>query len=369
MATRWFVPSLVPLPGVPALATVHDPCTDLGSDVVPDLTPGEIVNILAGAPGEDGDDLVYVVACGNGVLREGWLRRSAVRVLSAQETAEAPEAARVRLQEMLRRTCLARVYEEWRDPEQPNSLALRHGRLLQVVSLRDGWGFGWHLSTPSSRGWFPMGCVRSVERTAAPLAEELEPLELPLGAAESLRRLLQGAPPPPPRRWQWEGEMPQVVAESAQRAQREWQDSREQVEAAARMAQEEELGGAQADSATQDPGEGVPEEVSVLPEELPDYRYPLAICKAAFTPPPGTPPGALLEMKVGDLVRVLDGLEGEMYFGSIEARSDRRGWFPRRNVLVVEDPNDESTSVPVHIGPPQLPQVPEFLRTTGVGVA
>jgi len=85
-----------------------------------------------------------------------------------------------------------------------------------------------------------------------------------------------------------------------------------------------------------------------------------------FTPDDGHPPGALLAMAVGDLVRVTSTLEIPMYHGFAEGQTDKRGWFPARNVVVVEDPlSDELDVVPVQIGAPQLPAIPEFLRSRG----
>lgn len=342
--------------------------------MLPGLAPGELLNIVGGAP--DGS-LVYAVvaaasndgAAGSGgaaasnghPLREGWVPGSAIEVLSPAEAAALPDSARLPMREVLRRTTLARATEPWQDADEPSSLELRADDVLQLSTVREGWGYGWPVATPSRRGWFPLAFVQMLESSVQSLVRDDMEEELSAGAATAILDLLRSAQQPPPREWAWEGELPAAVAESARQSERSFREYLERQEAELAAQEQEPDGGGDAP-----PDRGQPEEqeeeLNLLSTELPEDCYPLYVCRTNFKPP-AIAEGAMLSLTVGDLVRVTSITDAQMYFGFKDAQPSDRGWFPRGNVDLLDDPLQEGADdLPVQLGVPPLPEVPPHLR-------
>lgn len=359
MAARLTVPATVALPCPPALAVCVAEVGVHLDGALPSPTVGEVLNVVSGTP--DGK-LVYAVAGGPAAgcgPREGWLPGNVVRLLEPEEAAEVPESSRLRPSEALMRVTLARVEEDWFDDRSADAtLVIRAGEVLQVGTARRGWGYGWRVETPCRRGWFPLAMISRLPSSISELVEGMEEKELTSSATAALLSLLQSAPPPPPRQPVWQGDLPPVVAESAQHASRAMQEAMEQTEAEAAMAAQE-MGTTY--EARQEEGNIDSVMPSLVPEELPEDCYPLVVCKVPFTPPRSAG-SALLKLATGDLARVTSLLEAAMYHGFVEGRPTERGWFPKRNVELLEDPlSSQVDNLPVHIGPPPLPQVPPAL--------
>jgi len=366
------LPSAVLLPVQPALALCvlarsarEDP--PLGGEELPGLVVGEYLRLFAGAP--DGG---WVYGCSLDGAREGWLRGDQIRPLSLAEVAAAVAAgvpASLPLRAVLRRATLVRVHEDWQEPREPTVLELRAGDLVQLSTVRDGWGYGWPLDCPSRRGWFPLASVEVVNSSVDALVPRpRDQQELTPGATAARQALVREASSrqPPRRPPAWEGDLPAVVAESNAQAEREYRDRLDHFEVMEGFAQNANGGqdssmmpGGLANGA----GDGGPRVDSLLEPELPEDCYPLVVCKMPFLPPKGTS-GALLPMEVGDLVRVTSSLEAVMYHGFHEGKTSQRGWFPKKHTNLLEDPfGSEIDHLPVQIGPPPLPRVPEeFLQ-------
>jgi len=352
MALKLCIPTSVPLPAPPALARRMAPKGSLDEAALPGVRQGEVVN-LVNRPLNC--DMVYAVACGAGVpQREGWVSSNSMRLLEPEESASVPESAHLSIKETLKHVTIMRVEEDWQDDE-PSTLTLRAGDLLQVNTVKDGWAFGWSLESSYRQGWFPVAMTRKIEPTVESLvrseAEELTP-----SAVMTLVDLLKATPPPPPQSWTWTGDLPAAVAESAKRGEQEWQEGFDKMEAAAQEVAEVEAAGS---------SPGPPEEL-FGEENIPEDCYPLAVCTSNFVPPKHGS-GALLPLQVGELVRVTSLLESGMYHGFLEGRSTVNGWFPRRSVKIVENPLDASSdNLPVHLGTATLPPVPpNLLRRSG----
>merc|ERR1712194_282526 len=100
----------------------------------------------------------------------------------------------------------------------------------------------------------------------------------------------------------------------------------------------------------------------ILVEAPPEELYPLVVCKTEFAVP-GAVNGELMQLRVGDLVRVTSILETAMYHGFLENKTTTRGWLPKNCVQLVEDPLDTTLeNQPSLLGPPPLPVVPAHLR-------
>jgi len=354
MGTRLKVADAVALPCPPELAVcVADGGTYLDG-ALPSPLIGEVLHVTSGAP--DGK-LIYVVAHRDSGVAEGWVPGSAIRLLATHEVPAT--TSRLPLPEALKRCTLAEVTEDWQDFEaqSPNALSVRAGERLQVSTVRQNWGYGWLLEAPGRRGWFPLAVIRKMESTMEKLVESKQEVHLSVSASAALCNLLQSAPPPPPRLPAWQGELPQIVAESAQLATRAMQEEMEHTQAEAAMAAEE-AGASLEPRQEEGPSNTLP---SLVPEELPEDCYPLVVCQTAFVAPKGSA-GALLPLAPGDLARVTSMLDCAMYHGFLEGRPTQRGWFPRRNVSLLEDPLSSTVdNLPVHIGAPPLPQVPPSL--------
>lgn len=373
MSVQLSLSDTLPLPRPPILArslvATGDEGWGAGCDkALPRTKPGEILNVINKSPDAA---MAYCVARDDatGQLREGWLPAVSMTELGL-DAEGVPPNARLSLSEQLKRTTIVRVEEDWHNPGEPSTLAISAGDLLSLSSERNGWALGFPLDRPERQGWLPLAFVRKLDSSVLALASENEP-ELTERARADLVDLLKETPPPPPMQWSWEGELPAVVSESAQRFEREWREERAQMEA-----QQAHAAAAAAASAAADggPADGLlapnrdPLEELFMEENLPEEAYPLAVCKTQFTPPRNSPAqGVLLPLLLGDLVRVTSLLDAGMCHGFLDGKPARRGWFPRKNVNVIDDPLDPraSDSAPVQLGPLPLPSVPPHLRRAG----
>lgn len=373
MSVQLGLSDTVPLPRPPVLArslvATGDEGWGAGCDkALPRTQHGEILNIINKSPDAA---LAYCVARdgATGQLREGWLPAASISELGP-DAEGVPPNARLSLSEQLKRTTLVRVEEDWHSPGEPSTLAISAGDLLSLSCERSGWALGFPMDRPERQGWLPLAFVRRLDSSVLALASENEP-ELTERATAALVDLLKETAPPQPMQWSWEGELPAAVAESAQRFEREWREERAQMEA-----QQAHAAAAAAASAGVDGGAqgGIPAsncdpiDELFVEENLPEEAYPLAVCKTQFTPPRNGPAqGVLLQLLIGDLVRVTSLLDAGMCHGFLDGKPARRGWFPRKNVNVIDDPLDPraSDSAPVQLGPLPLPTVPPHLRRAG----
>lgn len=338
-------------------------------DGIPGLKQGDVLNITNGTP--DGR-LVYGVARtgSNDSLREGWLKADAVRILGAAERENVPSDAILPFNDVLEHTTLVCADEDWADLDEDSTLWIRSGDIIQVGMVKDAWVYGWLLDTPSRPGWFPAAFAHTVPTSMEMLAK-VEEEELPDNSVEHLADLIKSMPPPSGMDWTWEGELPAIVADSARELEEEWHE-KAQIAAEEAMAQTE-LANAEVQAQSQHHPAGAAEFASdaihrggdsnrILVEAPPEELYPLVVCKTEFAVP-GAVNGELLQLRVGDLVRVTSILETAMYHGFLENKTTTRGWFPKNCVQLVEDPLDTTLeNQPSLLGPPPLPVVPAHLR-------
>jgi len=364
MASALCIPQAVPLPRRPVLARSLAPpqgagAAGFGEDAPPGLRAGEVVNVI----GLPGSSLVYAIACGGtGGLREGWLPSGLVQPLAREEASALSLDVVLPLSELLRHSTLVRVETDWQDLENSSTLPLCYGELLQVSHLshhRDGWAYGWSLErSGSAEGWFPLACVRRLEPSLDSLVRREEETLSPCAAA-ALVELLKSTPKPAAQAWTWEGELPTAVSESTREDERCWQQRFAKIDAD-EAEEARQVGGHDSNTGNGTAAERE-SEIVLLDEDMPEDSYPLVVCKTPFTPGKGVS-RSMLRLEVGDLARVTSMLDAAMYHGFLEGRPASRGWFPRSNVQLVEDPLDpEADVVPTHIGPPPLPQVPPSL--------
>lgn len=362
--------SVVRLPARPLLARAAD--VAVCSQAFPGLGSDEVISITGGTP--DGAYLFGVVRGEQG-LRDGWLPSAAVQQLSPEEVAGVPPEARLTEVELLQRTTFVRVTEDWQDKYQPATLVAVSGELLQLGSVKDGWGFAWPPECQGQRGWLPLAFVQKVDDLswAALATKERRLSDASAVALVDLLREQQKKRPPPPLPQPWEGEPPTRVTESARRVEREWKeqfDRRRAEEASARAATEAAEAAAEGEEEGEGPAAmGHPdgltgeEYAEMLAEQgLPEDDLPLVVCKTPFNPPRGS--SHLLELRMGDLVRVTSVMSDEvaMYHGFLERRRSEQGWFPRRTVQLIEDRWDGADSAPTPIVSPPLPAVPQNLQ-------
>lgn len=369
MAVKFHVPQAAPLPRPPVLAEVTQASSDdLGRNTLQGLKPGEIVHIIGSVP--DGS-AVYAVNTGSSpAVREGWIASSSVKPLSSQETVDAP---RLPLRELLKRVTLARAEENWLGIQDPETClpALRVGELLQLGAVRDNWAYGWYLRNPKQKGWFPLALARRLEPSASSLVSTEEGEELSANAAEALVELLRRVPQPPPQAFSANCplELPAAVEASARSHEQQWKekfqdiDDQKACEALAEARAAEEAAAAAA-------APHKPEAIDIFPPDtIPADSYPLYVCRTAFSCTAAGTWGraykSLLNIEVGDLVRVVSLPDAHMYCGFREERPNFRAWFPRRCVEQLEDPLDAEADTGhvghLGIGPPPLPVLPPGL--------
>jgi len=307
----------------------------------------------------DGGQVYAVTRSEQANVHHGWITHDAVHLLTSSEAAAVPDEVRLSIQEVLKHTTIVSVHEDWQDIYEPATLALRTGEILQISMFKAGWAFGWPLEYPTQRGWFPLAYVQHIGSQVSALAPHPEH-ELSSSATAALVELIKEAPKPPPSQWDLEGDLPPIVAESVAHSEREWQERFAQMDSEAAAPQD-----------TVDDTSGLAGDIEdtvgqlFAEEPLPDDCYPLMVCTKEFTPPKGTS-GALLQVHVGDLIRVTSAMDAAMCYGFLDNRPATRGWFPKKFVRRLEDPLDVSNdSLPAHIGAPPLPQIPAWLIRKG----
>lgn len=139
--------------------------------------------------------------------------------------------------------------------------------------------------------------------------------------------------------------------------QKKWMESFEEMEAATKETGEEKAEAvAQAESLD-----------AIFSNNMPEDSYPLAVCKTQFIPA-GHAKECLLTIKCGDLIRIMSLPDAMMVHGFIEGNPQEHGWFPKKNVKILEDPYAvEPENVPAPVGAPPLPKVPPNLRRARAG--
>lgn len=325
----------MPLPSLPVLAEAIGSGIDTCKEVLKlhgrEVPPLSITNIS-----QDGQ-MFFVAARVDGMLRDGWVRASTVRLLSTQEAAALPADRHLSIQEMLVFTQIVRVTQDWpSEAEAPAySLRLIPGELVQVKSVSGNVAFGWPIASPGRRGFFPMAYVEPVERGRVSALARLVPEE-PLVSWRPEKKA------PPASFWRPPSDMPQIVVESDRLLQRDLMTGFDKLK--------QERAAGMHGSGEQEDGDDIHKYVQLDPEFL-----PLFVCRERFRPPECAKV-AMLELQVGDLVRVSSPLEqNQLYFGMIDHRLEhRRGWFPARNVKLVDHPLHPEL-VPAPVTPWQIP--------------
>mmetsp|Transcript_111909 Transcript_111909/g.316242 ORF Transcript_111909/g.316242 Transcript_111909/m.316242 type:complete len:384 (+) Transcript_111909:56-1207(+) len=379
MEQKFKIPNLISPPPLARLARIvqlDNGMSALEGRELPQARIGEILNVTNATP--DGE-LLYCVACdgqdnqsNEHRVREGWLPSQAVDELETSEAEALPCEVRLRGSELYKRLTFVYASEDWQDVgDDPCTLELMEGDVLQLSGLEDGWAYGWTLEQPSKTGWFPMSTVQRLEPTLASLGHTIEQPLTPLAAEDDIR-LLMSKPFPPPHDFEWEGELPALVAESMERMESEWQNVFARIDAdlAAKMeasvaaeasGHENEGGAAPPVGAGTGQSERIGEEdlEGTFVDGVPDDALPLYVCKVAFQPPAASE--ALLELEPGDLVRVTTLPGAHMLFGFLDGRREHCGWIPRNVVSLLEDPlSQEDTSGTARLTGLTLPRVPNF---------
>lgn len=354
------IPNSIPLPCFPTLARL----APNGNAQTAVLEYGDVLNIINATP--DGSSVAYIV-CGqsSGANRShhGWLPREAVQLITPAEVAELPDTVHLTMQEWLRHVTLVIVEDDWQSDED-NTLGLWRGDVLQVCQFReDGWAYGWLPEDVARRGWFPSALVSIVDSRINSL-KKTQTEELSASASAALVGVLKEGGTPPPLQWSWEGELPPIVAESAEQLECEFRDNAAQMDAdaaaAAAAAAAQEIADTPTNGLVNKTDHKETTKMLVLEDEGPDESFPLVVCKEEFTPP-GNRGNTLLQILPGDLMRVTSPLDVLMYHGFMEGRRTTRGWFPKKNVQIVEDPLISAEDEEVQLGPLPMPKVPQAL--------
>eukprot|EP00927_Polykrikos_kofoidii_P086851 TRINITY_DN9852_c0_g4_i2.p1 TRINITY_DN9852_c0_g4~~TRINITY_DN9852_c0_g4_i2.p1 ORF type:complete len:418 (+),score=78.11 TRINITY_DN9852_c0_g4_i2:86-1339(+) len=396
----------VPLPEPPRLVRPRPGAEALFQQGTLIVYNDEVLNVTNALP--DGKWLYCVVKSRprNGdvtvqALREGWVPTAAVEELTQAEVLEVPSDALLTGKAHYEHLSFAEVMDAWRDQDgRPSTLDLCENDILQLscIKAKDGWAFGWPLEEPSRRGWFPLSKVKRLE----PALESLVRSDRPLvqSATEEIRVLIKSGPLPGKQTWDFEGQLPQVVKDSMAQQLREWKEmmskmdadeeaaeaARQAVAAAAIVDGNQEDGthqsasgfaGAAANAALVTESGGDESQViadipidpnNLFNDHMDEELYPLMVCRDAFRPKAlADSTKVLLALEVGDLVRSTTLLTAQMLYGFIEGASNRRGWFPRKNMQLLHDPLNR---VPAHEIPrapgglaakPALPELPPWL--------
>jgi len=356
------IPNALALPRQPPLARSCAACTLLGQDGPTELRQGEVLNITGCTP--DGSLVYAALRDGQGGLREGWLPADHVLPLEPEDAAAVAAGVRLSTGELLERTALVQVLEDWLDLDNPATLGLRAGEVLQLSMVTESWAFGRPLESPSRDGWFPLSLVQRIEPSLGSLAKRGQQ-ELSASASDALVRLLKANTPPPPAPRAWEGDLPPAVVESAQHEEREMREHCEYMEARQAAAEAEARAEAEDLAMGGHAGEHGADAAAELfdIENAPEDSFPLVVCTMKFAPPKAD---VLLQLKVGDLLRVVSPLEGDMYYGFFEKGNLSSGWFPSKHVDLLEDPlRPEADSPEPQPGAPPLPPVPPALLQRG----
>merc|ERR1712232_163134 len=165
-----------------------------------------------------------------------------------------------------------------------------------------------------------------------------------MGAETALHNLLSSAPEPPAEKWAWEGELPPMVARSE--ADEDWssadefwvekEDAQPHAERAAEAEAPPNAAAAAEQTGVQQSQQGTAAAKTDAPKQemsesqrffkaRPRKAQPLVLCQVAFKNPQKSkirgfnqPEGLLLDMDVGDLVRVMSLLDAPMYYGYVE---------------------------------------------------
>lgn len=306
----------------------------------------EPVHILSGTPNGD-----HVYCMSTDATREGWLRGVCLETLAVGTIPGLP------LRTVLSRAVLARVREDWQAGD--SLVELQMGALVQIMSVKGGWAYGWPLDFPDRRGWFPMAQVDLVPSSLSSLLPE-GPQELPPAAADSLRELLRSIPQPPRREKAWQGELPAAVKADAEQAERAYHDQLQRMT----FAGDGRPPGQEPGGTLFNPG-GVAElPPSLEMVELPEDCYQLVVCETAFMPEK-VAQNAMLTLEVGDFLRIRasNSLEARMYYGFHVGKPDRCGWIPKSHVELVHDPlSEDAERLPAHgLGPQPPPQIPAWV--------
>ena len=293
-----------------------------GQRVPKSLQHGDVLNVLSG--NLDGS-MHYVVAWlgqGRGSVYEGWIHGSAARMLSKAERRRVPKELRLPINEVMKRSTFVEVTQNWSNMH-PDALALRMEEIVQVSLVQEGWAFGWSLTSPRRKGWFPINKSELIASSLLRIGKD-EDAPLVPAAIDSLIGLIAAAEQPPPRQWHWEGELPAMVADSHQHELRAWKEKCEEEEA---VKHKQDAGRNKSDKC----------DTFICHEDPTEHKCPSVICKAPFAPPKevtASDSEIFLSLQLGDLVRVTSLMKPEMqwYFGQLESQEAVKGWFPKRSV-------------------------------------
>lgn len=373
----------VQLPGPPALALVIQEPEEADSSNW--LQVGDVINVINALPS---NEQLYGVVCmpsgeNHTQIRSGWLPTNIVRRLSNEEIRKLRPEVVLSMLDVVRRAALVRVDlgvdEEWFEPE---CLPLHNGDVLQLSAAEDDWGFGRPLRCLDQAGWFPLTKVtptnplEPVSTDPAPVPDEAH-APTP-DALCSLKDFLTSQPPPGEFDWDHEIPLPPLVDESVRHFEAEWNSMG--------------FGFAQPLPdviSFEVPGEDVPrvaaggddfqggdfeqdlDVASCINKTTELEMLPLVVVTEAFKPSPEIP--EMLELNVGDLVRVSTPLHIMMYHGTLEptvnkanSKEWKKGWFPKKFVEVVErPPGTMAKQIPAEMTvletPPPL-EIPRSLR-------
>mmetsp|Transcript_72315 Transcript_72315/g.150874 ORF Transcript_72315/g.150874 Transcript_72315/m.150874 type:complete len:337 (+) Transcript_72315:91-1101(+) len=283
---------------------------------------GEYVHLLRGFWNKKH---AYCVSCDTLGL-EGWLPGGYVDFASSEEMF-APT-----LEEVMKRCTWVRALEE-RATTDMTELVLTADNLVRLLTVKQGWGWGWKVSDPERiRGWFPLSQVEVVY----PSLEELV-VEMNKGWGEAR-----------PEEEDFD-DIDRVPSEQGETVPQEPQFDQP-------FGDEYAAGGMEQDYAFNSvpPTRAAPENLFETHTTLREDQYPLFTCKKALE----KKNPAMLEIEVGDLIRVTSPLDASHFYGFRVGNPQVKGWFP--NTLVERIETDCQPSVG-NLTVPQMEEIPAWL--------
>ncbi|CAK9037571.1 Hypothetical protein (Fragment) [Durusdinium trenchii] len=351
-----------------AITLVQLPALGRLTGPVEAMQEGTFLNLVNSTP--DAAEL-YCVAWDEKVNWEGWLRKDEVQELSGPQRTHVPGRYRLPVNEVLKRTLLARAKEFWgpENPEQLTTLLVEQGDLLQVRTERNGWAYAttlkevWQeresgMQKCRSSGWLPIYVLELVENKLTSIASAIEQESLSTSAVLEVKKAIGEARPEP---LLFQETMPQVVEQSHRDESKAWEQKFKQE-------QEEQDGPSEEENA---PQEEEPRPQLLELRELPEECCPLYVCKEDYIPQlPGRTNDEgvehLLKLYKGDVVRVVSLIEDgqqwlQGYVDSME-QNKPRGWFPTAKVERLCPRGPGPLGQLLQGGTPELPKVPRQLR-------
>ena len=114
-------------------------------------------------------------------------------MLSKAERRRVPKELRLPINEVMKRSTFVEVTQNWSNMH-PDALALRTEEIVQVSLVQEGWAFGWSLTSPRRKGWFPINKSEFIASSLLRIGKD-EDAPLAPAAIDSLIDLIAAAVP------------------------------------------------------------------------------------------------------------------------------------------------------------------------------